>query len=160
MEELATILRKEKESRGFLDFDTNEAKILVDEFGKPYDIVLRERGKGENLIEDFMIAANETVASHIFYMGYPFVYRIHEVPDDEKVNELVNKYSLEANQKLVGKTVKVLIEDVSEKDNNKVFGYTDTMKLVNIENGKEYIGEIVDVKITDAKSFSLDGIIE
>ena len=77
-----------------------------------------------------------------------------------KLNELVNKYSLEANKKLVGKTVKVLIEDVSEKDNNKVFGYTDTMKLVNIENGKDRIGEIVDVKITDAKSFSLDGVIE
>ena len=74
-----------------------------------------------------------------------------------KLNELVNKYSLEANKKLVGQTVKVLIEDVSEKDNKKVFGYTDTMKLVNIIGGKDKIGEIVDVKITDAKSFSLDG---
>lgn len=94
MEELATILRKEKLSRGYLDFDTNEAKILVDESGKPYDIVLRERGKGENIIEDFMIAANETVASHIFYMGYPFVYRVHEVPDDEKVSDFLNSLSL------------------------------------------------------------------
>ena len=74
-----------------------------------------------------------------------------------KLNELVNKYSLEANQKLVGTTVKVLIEDVSEKDDNKVFGYTETMKLVNIDNAKDKIGQIVDVKITDAKSFSLDG---
>ena len=90
MLELSEILRKEKLSRGYLDFDTNEAKILVDESGKPIDIVLRERGKGENLIEDFMIAANETVASHIFYMGYPFVYRIHEVPDDEKVNTFIS----------------------------------------------------------------------
>ena len=94
MEELATILRKEKLSRGYLDFDTNEAKILVDETGKPYDIVLRDRGKGENIIEDFMIAANETVASHIFYMGYPFVYRVHEVPDDEKVSDFLNSLSL------------------------------------------------------------------
>ena len=74
-----------------------------------------------------------------------------------KLNELVNKYSLEANKKLVGQTVKVLIEDVSEKDNTKVFGYTDTMKLVNIIGGKDKIGQIVDVKITEAKSFSLDG---
>ena len=94
MEELSTILRKEKLSRGYLDFDTNEAKILVDENCKPYDIVLRERGKGENIIEDFMIAANETVASHIFYMGYPFVYRVHEVPDDEKVSDFLNSLSL------------------------------------------------------------------
>ena len=94
MEELSTILRNEKLSRGYLDFDTNEAKILVDENCKPYDIVLRERGKGENIIEDFMIAANETVASHIFYMGYPFVYRVHEVPDDEKVSDFLNSLSL------------------------------------------------------------------
>ncbi len=94
MEELSTILRKEKLSRGYLDFDTNEAKILVDENCKPYDIVLRDRGRGENIIEDFMIAANETVASHIFYMGYPFVYRVHEVPDDEKVSDFLNSLSL------------------------------------------------------------------
>ncbi|MBE6161310.1 MAG: tRNA (N6-isopentenyl adenosine(37)-C2)-methylthiotransferase MiaB [Firmicutes bacterium] len=74
-----------------------------------------------------------------------------------KLNEIINKYSKEANEKLVGKIVKVLIEDVSEKDKEKVFGYTDTMKLVNVIGGSDKIGEIVDVKITDAKSFSLDG---
>ena len=94
MEELASILRKHKLKNGYLDFDTDEAKILVDEKGKPIYIVLRERGKGENLIEDFMIAANETVAEHIFYMSLPFVYRIHEVPDDEKVEEFLNSISL------------------------------------------------------------------
>ena len=94
MEELAKILRDEKLSRGYLDFDVDEAKILVDENGKPYDVILRDRGLGENLIEDFMIAANETVASHIFFMGLPFVYRIHEVPDDEKVTDFLNSISL------------------------------------------------------------------
>ena len=76
-----------------------------------------------------------------------------------KLNELVNKYSLEANKKYVGNTTKVLVEGISEKDPNKAFGYTETMKLVNIIGGKDYIGQIVDVKITDAKSFSLDGEI-
>ena len=75
-----------------------------------------------------------------------------------KLNELVNKYSLEANKQYLNKNVDVLIEGVSEKDSNKVFGYTDTMKLVNVENAKDKIGEIISVKITDAKSFSLDGI--
>lgn len=74
-----------------------------------------------------------------------------------RLNELVNKYSLEANKKYEGKTVKVLIEGISEKDENKVFGYTETMKLVNIVNAKDKIGQIVDIKITSAKSFSLDG---
>ena len=76
-----------------------------------------------------------------------------------KLNELVNSYSLAANKKYVGKTVPVLIEGISEKDSNKVFGYTDTMKLVNISNAQDYIGQIVDVTIT-AKSFSLDGEIK
>ncbi len=76
-----------------------------------------------------------------------------------KLNELVNKYSLEANKNYEGKNVKVLVEGINEKDSNKTFGYTETMKLVNISGGKDYIGQIVDVKITDAKSFSLDGEI-
>mgnify|MGYP004502048915 FL=1 len=94
MWELAKILRKEKLARGYLNFDVDEPKILVDENCKPYDVVLRERGKGENMIEDFMIAANETVAEHVFYMGLPFVYRVHEVPDNEKVEEFLNSISM------------------------------------------------------------------
>ena len=94
MWELAKILRKEKLARGYLDFDVDEPKILVDENCKPYDVVLRERGKGENMIEDFMIAANETVAEHVFYMGLPFVYRVHEVPDNEKVEQFLNSISM------------------------------------------------------------------
>lgn len=94
MWELAKILRKEKLARGYLDFDVDEPKILVDENCKPYDVVLRECGKGENMIEDFMIAANETVAEHVFYMGLPFVYRVHEVPDNEKVEEFLNSISM------------------------------------------------------------------
>ncbi len=77
-----------------------------------------------------------------------------------KLNELINSYSLQANQRYLGQTVPVLIEGISEKDPNKVFGYTDTMKLVNISNAQDKIGEIVDVTITDAKSFSLDGEIK
>lgn len=77
----------------------------------------------------------------------------------QELNNLVNKYSLESNQKLVGKIVDVLVNGISEKDNSKVYGYTETMKLVNIVGGKELIGKIVPVKITDAKSFSLDGEI-
>lgn len=75
----------------------------------------------------------------------------------QQLNELINSYSNAANQKYLNKVVPVLIEGISEKDSNKVFGYTDTMKLVNVENASDKIGEIINVKITDAKSFSLDG---
>lgn len=94
MNELAKILRKNKLNRGYLDFDASEAKILVDEKGKPYDIVLRVQDDAENLIEDFMIAANETVATHIYWMELPFVYRVHEVPDEKKINEFIKAISL------------------------------------------------------------------
>ena len=74
-----------------------------------------------------------------------------------KLNEVINSYSNAANQKYLNKIVPVLIEGISEKDSNKVFGYTDTMKLVNVTNASDKIGQIIDVKITEAKSFSLDG---
>ena len=74
-----------------------------------------------------------------------------------RLNEVVNKYSNEANKKMMGKTVKCLVTGLSEKDISKVCGYTENMKLVNIEGSKSLIGKIVDVEITDTKSFSLDG---
>ncbi len=76
-----------------------------------------------------------------------------------RLNELVNHYSLQNNQAYLGKKVPVLVQGVSEKDPNKIYGYTDTMKLVNFSASKEMIGRIIPVLITDAKSFSLDGEI-
>ena len=122
MWELAKILRKEKLARGYLDFDVDEPKILVDENCKPYDVVLRERGKGENMIEDFMIAANETVAEHVFYMGLPFVYRVHEVPNNEKVEEFLNSISM-LGYHIVGdrnfvypKSMKKILDQLRDKE--------------------------------------------
>ena len=89
MSELATILRKAKVNRGYIDFGIDEPKILVDDKCVPYDVVLRDRGTGENLIEDFMIAANECVASHIYFMNLPFIYRIHEYPKEEKIRSFL-----------------------------------------------------------------------
>ncbi|MBR4178537.1 MAG: tRNA (N6-isopentenyl adenosine(37)-C2)-methylthiotransferase MiaB [Bacilli bacterium] len=74
-----------------------------------------------------------------------------------RLNEVVNKYSNEANKKLKNKIVKCLVTSLSDKDKNKVCGYTENMKLVNIKGDKSLIGQIVNVKITDTKSFSLDG---
>ena len=89
MAELASILRKVKVKRGYINFDIDEAKILVDENCKPTEITVREHGTGENLIEDFMIAANECVATHIYFMNLPFIYRVHEVPKEEKIRSFL-----------------------------------------------------------------------
>ena len=95
--------------------------------------------------------------------GTPAAKIVDKVSMEEKekrlqeLNKLINQYSLKANKKYLNKTVKVLVEGISEKDSSKVYGYTDTMKLVNIEGAQEQIGNIIDVLITEAKSFSLDG---
>lgn len=99
---LADIIRQRRERNGAIDFDTDEAKIIADENGKPIDVVLRERSSGEKMIEDFMIIANETVASHVFYMELPFVYRVHGTPKEEKVNDFLNFVSL-LGYKITGK---------------------------------------------------------
>ena len=76
-----------------------------------------------------------------------------------KLNELINKYSKENNDKYLNKVVKVLIEGYSDKDSNMLMGYTETMKLVNVKADKENIGKIINVKITDVKTWSMDGEI-
>ncbi len=97
MAELAAILRNKRMARGAIDFDFKESKVLVDEEGWPTDIVLRERTVAERLIEEFMLAANETVAEHFHHMELPFIYRIHEDPKPEKLQrffEFVTTFGL------------------------------------------------------------------
>ena len=88
MEKLSKILRKKREKKGAIDFDFPETKIILDTSGNPVDIVPRPRNVATKLIEDFMLAANQTVAEHFFFMESPFVYRIHEQPDPEKIATL------------------------------------------------------------------------
>ena len=90
MAKLHERLESMREKRGALNFDTSEAKILVDKKGKPVDIVLRQRGIAERMIESFMLIANETVAEHFSKLNLPFIYRIHEEPKAEKVQKFID----------------------------------------------------------------------
>ncbi|MFC5401298.1 ribonuclease R [Cohnella soli] len=85
MEELALGLREMRMRRGAIDFEFQESKVIVDAQGKPIDIVKRERSIAEQIIEEFMLAANETVAEHFHWLKVPFLYRIHEEPSNEKL---------------------------------------------------------------------------
>lgn len=88
MEELAAALRSKRKKRGAIDFDFPECKILLDEKGHPVDIKPYERNVATNIIEDFMLAANETVAQHFYWLDVPFLYRVHDVPDAERIQRL------------------------------------------------------------------------
>lgn len=88
MAELASILRKRRMKRGSIDFDFPETKVILNDKGEPIDIKPYDRNVATKLIEDFMLIANETVASHFFWQEIPFVYRTHENPDTEKIHKL------------------------------------------------------------------------
>lgn len=115
MKELSLILRKHKDERGQINFDVPEVKIIVDDECKPIKIGERERGTGERLIEDFMIAANETVAEYITNLGYPMMYRIHEIPKDKKIREYFTLLKcLGHNVKIKGKISEIKPKQMQE----------------------------------------------
>ena len=90
MNELAHILQKKQKARGYIDFQIDEPKIIQDENGVAIDVIRRDRGDGERLIESFMIAANEAVAEYISNMDLPFIYRVHDIPSEEKIEDFSN----------------------------------------------------------------------
>ncbi len=121
MRDLSLILRKHKENRGFIDFDIDESKIVVNDKGEAIDVVLRVRGTGEKIIEDFMIVANETVATTIYFMELPFVYRIHGKPNEEKVTSFLDfikvlGYKVDVKKKdYTPKTMQYILDSLKDK---------------------------------------------
>lgn len=87
MDELREILHKKRAKRGAVDFDLPEQKVILDEKLHPIEIVQRIHGNAESIIEEFMLAANETVAQHMFNQHWPFIYRVHDIPAEEKMQD-------------------------------------------------------------------------
>ncbi|MEI3530411.1 MAG: ribonuclease R [Bacilli bacterium] len=136
MADLAKILRVNKEARGYIDFDIDEPKIIVNENGEAIDVVKRERGVGEKLIEDFMIVANETVATHIYFMELPFVYRVHGEPNEEKINsfiKFVNFLGYNLNTKLKKITPKTMQQILQELKDKKEFHILSSLLLRSMQ---------------------------
>jgi ribonuclease R len=122
MQKLAKLLRKHKQNRGFIEFNSDEVKIIVDDNGKPIDITKRYHGTGENMIEDFMIAANESVANYIYYMELPFVYRIHEYPQEEKIKAFISFVHT------LGYDIKGKLTDIHPKTMQNILSYLQDKK--------------------------------
>lgn len=123
MLELSRIIRELKHKRGSIDFDLAEIKLVLGEDGKVKYIKNRDRGESERIIEDFMIAANETVAEKLFWLEIPSIYRTHEKPDPERIrnlNETLSKfkYRIHSAEEIHPKQFQQIIEDSKEKGIN------------------------------------------
>ncbi len=124
--ELMEILNRKRESKGAIDFDFAEGKIYLDKDAKVIDIKKEDRRVANRLIEEFMILANETVSETYFWMDVPFLYRIHEYPDEEKINEFTNfarglGYSIKLTQNEIHpRELQNLIRDVKGKKEEAV----------------------------------------
>lgn len=115
MKELSNILFEMRKSRGAFNFETDEAKVVLDASGSVLDIVLRSRGVGEKLIEEFMLIANETVATAMTWLDVPFIYRVHEEPKEDKIGkfiQILNNFNYEF--KVKGKTSKAMSKALQE----------------------------------------------
>ena len=113
---LASILRKNRKTRGSIDFDFPETKIILDSEGHPIQIKPYERNTATKLIEEFMLIANETVAQHFYWLEIPFVYRTHDTPDPEKIMKLATFiYNF-------GYTIKMNKEEIHPKEIQKLLG--------------------------------------
>ena len=125
MKELCKILRAKRTKRGAIDFEIAEAKIILNELGKPIEIKPYDRAISNRMIEEFMLVANETVAEHMFWTHLPFVYRIHENPDDEKLTkfkEFIHNlgYNINWTEEIRPKTLQDIIEKVKGKSEETV----------------------------------------
>ena len=146
MNELHKILRKEKVERGYIDFEIDEAKIVQDETGKAIGVKRREREEAEMLIEDFMIAANETVANHIYQMDLPFIYRVHEDPKPEKVDDFMNLVKI-LGYKLNGissgftpKTMQKVLEQLRDKKEFEILSSLLLRTMRKAEYSRDNVG--------------------
>lgn len=139
MAELHNILEAMRIRRGAISFEDHEAKFLVDEKGHPEEILLRNRGLGERLIESFMLAANETVAEHYTRRHCPFIYRIHEQPKEEKMQRFFDFAAAlgilvkGTKSTITPKDLQKVIDDVEEKPEAAVIN---TMLLRSMQQAR------------------------
>ena len=146
MNELAHILQKKQKTRGYIDFQIDEPKIIQDENGVAIDVIRRERGDGERLIESFMIAANEAVAEYISNMDLPFIYRVHDVPSEEKIEDfsnLVKQLGYKLSTKLTSVTplkLQSVLDELQDKPEFKILSSLLLRSMKKAVYSKDNIG--------------------
>lgn len=145
MEELSNILTKKRTARGAIDFEFEECKIILDETGKPVDIKPYERAIANRIIEEFMLVCNETIAEHMFWANVPFVYRVHEDPDQEKLmvfNEFVHNlgYIVRWTKEVHPKALQEVLEKVKGKKEETVVSTLLLRSMMQAKYSPECVG--------------------
>lgn len=138
MEELAQVLKEKRIKRGAIDFNLDEAKIVLDEKGVPIEVKKVERTIANSIIEEFMILCNETVSEHFFWTNTPFLYRIHEEPDQEKIESFAEfvynlGYTVKGLSKAHPKAFQELLEKVKDTKEETIIS---TVMLRSMQKAK------------------------
>lgn len=145
MEELCNILRAKRLGRGAIDFNFEESKIILNENGKPIDIKPYDREIANRMIEEFMLVCNETVAEHMYWANVPFVYRIHEDPDEEKLQHFSDfiynmGYSLKSLREVHPKALQAILEKVQGKKEETVVSTLLLRSMMQAKYSPECVG--------------------
>jgi ribonuclease R len=126
MKEVSDLLRIKMINRGYIEFSSSEAKIIVDENCHPIDIKLRNEGTGENMIENFMVAANESVGSSIFYQDLPGIYRVHDKPDEKRLQSFFDFLATRGyvvkgkRQNITSKDLQYILKQLKDKPDAQI----------------------------------------
>lgn len=145
MKELAAILRNKRKLRGAIDFDFPEAKIILDEKGKPVEVKQYEITIANKIIEEFMLVCNETVAEHFFWANSPFVYRIHENPDNDKIealNEFIHNLGIHIKgmNKIHPRALQEVLEKIKGRKEERIVSTVMLRSMAKAKYSHECIG--------------------
>ena len=145
MEKLAMLMRGKRMAEGSLDFDFPEAKIILDEDGKPLSIEKYEITVSNLIIEEFMLAANRTVSEHMYWLGKPMMYRVHESPDDEKLSNFAKMahnfgYALKGMSNPHPKAMQAILEECKGKPEERVLSTMLLRSLMKAKYSPENLG--------------------
>ena len=146
MAELCLLLKSKRLTRGAIDFNFPESKVILDEQGKPVDIVLQERSLANQIIEEFMICTNETVAEHFHWLDIPFLYRVHEEPDMDDVSDLNNflgifgLYVKASNGKIHSKAYQTVAQNVAGRPEERAINTVMLRSMKHARYAAEALG--------------------
>ena len=146
MKELSEVLKAKRTKRGSIDFEFPESKVILDDNGKADKIIKLDRGVSEKIIEEFMIAANETVAQHMYWLEIPFIYRVHEEPKEEKLlslNEFLHAFGYHIRtglDKITPKSFQEIVEKVKGRPEEKAVNTVILRSMKHASYSEEPLG--------------------